>query len=63
MENTVKKRLDHATATDAIKTASKKTATDAIKTATAHQTSYKRYFFPTAEMKDYNVMIDGKNFF
>ena len=25
--------------------------------------SYKRYFLPTAEIKDYNVMIDGKNLF
>ena len=29
----------------------------------AHRRSYKRYFLPTVEMKDYNVMIDGKNFF
>ena len=29
----------------------------------AHQKSYKWYFLPTAEMKDYNVMTDGKNFF
>ena len=28
----------------------------------AHQTSYKRYFLPTVTIKDYNVMIDGKNF-
>ena len=26
-------------------------------------TSYKRYFLPTMEIKDYNVMIDGQNFF
>ena len=26
----------------------------------AHQTSYKEYFFPTVEIKDY-VMIDGRN--
>ena len=24
--------------------------------------SYKRYFLPTIEIKDYNVMIDGRNF-
>ena len=31
----------------------------------AHRASYKRviYFFPTIEIKDYNVMIDEKNFF
>ena len=28
----------------------------------AHQKSYKWYFLPTAEMKDYIVMIDGKTF-
>ena len=28
----------------------------------AHQTKYKQYFLPTVEIKDYNVMIDGKNF-
>ena len=27
----------------------------------AHQRSYKRYFLPTVEIKDCNVMIDGKN--
>ena len=25
--------------------------------------SYKQYYLPTVEIKDYNVMIDGKNFF
>ena len=25
--------------------------------------SYKRYYLPQAEIKDYNVMIDGRNFF
>ena len=25
--------------------------------------SYKKYFRPTVEIKDYNVVIDGKNFF
>ena len=25
--------------------------------------SYKQYYFPTAEIKDYSVMIDGRNFF
>ena len=25
--------------------------------------SYKQYYFPTVETKDYNVMIDGRNFF
>ena len=25
--------------------------------------SQKQYYFPTVEIKDYNVMIDGKNFF
>ena len=25
--------------------------------------SYKKYFFPTVEIKDNNVMIDGRNFF
>ena len=24
---------------------------------------YKQYFFPTVEIKDYYVMIDGRNFF
>ena len=27
------------------------------------RTSNKRYYFPNVEVKDYNVMIDGKNFF
>ena len=27
------------------------------------QESYKQYYLPTAEIKDYNVMIDGRNFF
>ena len=27
------------------------------------RTSYKQYFLPTIEIKDYNVMIDGRNFF
>ena len=25
--------------------------------------SYKQYHLPTVEIKDYNVMIDGRNFF
>ena len=25
--------------------------------------SYKQYFLPTVEIKDYNVIIDGRNFF
>ena len=25
--------------------------------------SYEQYFLPTVEWKDYNVMIDGRNFF
>ena len=29
----------------------------------AHQKGYKQYFDPTVEIKDYNVMIDEKNFF
>ena len=29
----------------------------------AHQTSYNRYFLLTVEIKEYNVIIDGKNFF
>ena len=29
----------------------------------AHRRSYKRYSLPTVEIKDYNVMIDGKNLF
>ena len=29
----------------------------------AQKTSNKRYYFPNIEIKDYNVMIDGKNFF
>ena len=29
----------------------------------AQRTSNKRYYFPNVEIKDYNVMIDGKNFF
>ena len=28
-----------------------------------HRTSYKRYFLPTVEIKEYNFSIDGKNFF
>ena len=27
------------------------------------RTSNKRYYLPNVEIKDYNVMIDGKNFF
>ena len=29
----------------------------------AQRTSYKRYYLPAVEIKDYNVMIDGQNFF
>ena len=29
----------------------------------AQRTSSKRYYLPNVEIKDYNVMIDGKNFF
>ena len=29
----------------------------------AQRISRKRYYIPNAEIKDYNVMIDGKNFF
>ena len=29
----------------------------------AQRTSSKRYYIPNVEVKDYNVMIDGKNFF
>ena len=29
----------------------------------AHRTSYTQHFLPTVEIKDYNVMIDGKNLF
>ena len=29
----------------------------------AQRTSNKRYYIPNIEIKDYNVMIDGKNFF
>ena len=29
----------------------------------AQRTSSKRYYLPSVEIKDYNVMIDGKNFF
>ena len=28
-----------------------------------NRTSNKRYYIPNVEIKDYNVMIDGKNFF
>ena len=28
----------------------------------AQRTNNKRYYIPNAEIKDYNVMIDGKNF-
>ena len=28
-----------------------------------NRTSYKRYFLPTIEIKDYNVIIDGQIFF
>ena len=27
------------------------------------QESYKKHYLPTVEIKDYNVMIDGRNFF
>ena len=29
----------------------------------AHRPNYRQYFLPNATIKDYNVMIDGKNFF
>ena len=29
----------------------------------AQRISSKRYYLPSVEIKDYNVMIDGKNFF
>ena len=29
----------------------------------ARRTSYKRYYLPTRDIKNYNVMIDGQNFF
>ena len=29
----------------------------------AQRTCNKRYFLPNVEVKDYSVMIDGKNFF
>ena len=29
----------------------------------AQRTSNKRYYIPNVEIKDYNVMIDGKYFF
>ena len=29
----------------------------------AQRTSYKQYYLPTREMKNYNIMIDGQNFF
>ena len=29
----------------------------------AQRTSNKRYYLPNVEIKDYNVLIDGKNFF
>ena len=29
----------------------------------AHQISYKRYFLPAVKIKDYDVIVDGKNFF
>ena len=29
----------------------------------AQRTSYKRYYLPTKAIKNYNVMIDGQNFF
>ena len=29
----------------------------------AQRTSNRRYYFPNVEIKDYNVVIDGKNFF
>ena len=29
----------------------------------AHWRSYKQYFLPTVEIKDYSIMIDGKNLF
>ena len=28
-----------------------------------HRTSHKRYFLPAVEIKNYNVLTDGKNFF
>ena len=30
---------------------------------TTNRTVHTKYYLPTAEMKDYNVMIDGQNFF
>ena len=29
----------------------------------AHRTSHKRYFLQAIEVRDYNVMTDGQNFF
>ena len=29
----------------------------------AHRTSHKRYFLQAIEVRDYNVMADGQNFF
>ena len=29
----------------------------------AQRLSYKRYYLPIVEIKDYNVMIDGQSFF
>ena len=29
----------------------------------AHPTRYTEYFLPKVEIKDYNVMVDGYNFF
>ena len=31
--------------------------------ANVHQTSHKQYFLQTLEIKDYNIMIDGHEFF
>ena len=28
-----------------------------------YRTVHTKYYFPTVQMKDYNVMIDGRNFF
>ena len=28
-----------------------------------HRTSYDRYYLPNVEIKDYNIMINGENFF
>ena len=37
--------------------------TDDVRRNTNHEHSRRRYYLPTAEIKDYNVLMDGRNFY